>query len=247
MEASSLRRRGGRGWASGLLSSRRSTTLIAVGAAVLAGIVLFAFVQKYRKHAGAATTSPVLISTAFIPRGASADVIASSGMLQRTTVTSSQLKTDAITDPATLHGETAVTNVYPGEQLTAQDFSAGNVSITSDLTGTDRAVAVPIDAAHGLVGFVRAGDRVDVLGSFTGSGAARSGAVTPLAENVLVLNAPSGGSGIGSGSNSDVVLRVSDRVALTLAYAADNGKVWITLRPPVEAKQSVAGPAGSAH
>jgi Flp pilus assembly protein CpaB len=249
MEASSVGKIGGKS-PRDLFSSRRGTTLIAVGAAVLAGILLFAFVQSYRNsvNSTAASTS-VFVASSYIPRGASASLIASGQLLQRTTVKSNAVKAGAITDPSVLHGEVAATDIYPGQQLTAADFTvAGGTTIASDLTGTDRAIAVPVDSAHGLVGFVRAGDRIDVYSSFAGTGA--RGAVTPLAQNVLVLSAPGGGgAGVvgGGGAGGNIVLRVSTKIAQQLAYIADNGKVWITLRPPVGAVNSAGSSAPVAH
>jgi Flp pilus assembly protein CpaB len=59
--------------------------------------------------------------------------------------------------------------------------------------------------------------------------------------DVLVLSAPSSAkkSGLGAGNaNSDqnVVLRVDARHMGELAYAADNGKVWLALRPTTGAQ-----------
>jgi hypothetical protein len=54
-----------------------------------------------------------------------------------------------------------------------------------------------------------------------------------------VLNAPdSSGGGVGGGDNTNITLRVSDRDAANLAFTADNGKVWIVLRPPAGAHDS---------
>jgi Flp pilus assembly protein CpaB len=240
MEASSVGKIGGKS-PRDMFSSRRGTTFIAVGAAVLAGILLFAFVQSYRSSVNStATSTSVLVASAYIPRGASASLIASGQLLQRTSVKSNAVRAGAITDPSVLHGQVAATDIYPGQQLTAADFTAaGGTTIASDLTGTDRAIAVPVDAAHGLVGFVKAGDRVDVFSSFAGTGA--RGAVTPLAQNVLVLSAGGAGGGGavgGSSTGGNIVLRVSAKVAQEVAFVADNGKVWITLRPPVGAINS---------
>ena len=240
MEASSARRKIGGNPLGDMFSSRRGALTLAIGAAVIAGILLYAFVQQYRKNATAtASNTPVFVATGFIPRGTPADVIASNGLFQRTAVKASQVLVGAIADPSVLHGEVATTAIYAGQQLTAADFTHANVTIASELTGSDRAIAIPVDSAHGLIGFVQAGDYVDVLSSFAGSGG--RGAVVPLVQNVLVLSAPGGGGGGGisggGGSGGNIVLRVSVKTALALAFAADNGKIWITLRPPVGALQ----------
>src|SRR5207245_11256526 len=163
-------------------------------------------------------------------------------LLQQTTLRGSQIHAGAITDPSVLHGQVATTNIYPGQQITAADFTTAS-GISSELTGPTRAVSVPVDAAHGLVGFVHTGDHVDVLASYTGGSATSRGSVNSLLQDVLVLNAPTGSGGVGSSSNSDVVLRVSSHDAPSIDYAADNGKVWIVLRPPLGATGSASAGA----
>jgi Flp pilus assembly protein CpaB len=61
-----------------------------------------------------------------------------------------------------------------------------------------------------------------------------------LASNVLVLAAPtaasSGGLATNTDNNANAVLRVSTQNAATFAYAADNGTLYLVLRPQVGAK-----------
>lgn len=240
MEAATPSNKIGRNSPGDILSTRGGAMAVATVAAIIAGILLFAFVQRYRTNQNASSaTTAVFVARSLIPQGSSADLIASEQLLQRTTLRGSQVQAGAIADPSVLHGEVAATNIYPGQQITAADFTTGG-TIASELTATQRAVAVPVDSAHGLVGFVHAGDYVDVLASYAGSGASR-GSVTTLLQDVLVLSAPSAsGGGLGGTSNSNIVLRVSDQDAVGLAYAADNGKVWVVLRPPLGASQSTS-------
>jgi Flp pilus assembly protein CpaB len=58
---------------------------------------------------------------------------------------------------------------------------------------------------------------------------------------VLVLSAPAGGSEAGGGQSASVVVRVTDEKAAELAYTADNGKLWLALRPQVGARDSDVG------
>jgi Flp pilus assembly protein CpaB len=245
MEASSNKI--GRNSPGDLLSTRGGAVAVAAGAAILAGVLLFVFVQRYKDNASSsAAPTTVFVARSLIPQGSSADLIASQQLIQRSSLRGSQVKEGAIVDPAVLHGEVAAVNIYPGQQITAADFTRA-VTVASNLTTTQRAIAIPVDSAHGLSGFVHAGDYVDVYGSYNGAGASSNHSVNTLLQNVLVLSAPSGASGgLGGGNNnSNIVLRVTDTAAPGLAYAADNGRVWIVLRPPVAASQSQSGPSGS--
>jgi pilus assembly protein CpaB len=243
MEASSMRKIGGR-TPKDFFSSRGGTIAVAAGAAVLAGILLFLFVQRYRSSVNSsATSTPVFVATSYIPRGTSASLIASGKLMQRAMVKQDQVRPSAIADPSTVHGEVTATDIYPGQQLTAAEFTAAGVTIASQLTGGDRAIAIPVDSSHGLVGYVQPGDHVDVLASFGASNA--HAAVNVVAQNVLVLSAPTGGGGGGlgggGGGNGNLVLRVDEKTAQILAFDADNGRVWITLRPPVGAISGIQG------
>ncbi len=240
MEATSTSNKIGRNSPGDILSTRGGAMAVAAVAAIIAGILLFVFVQRYRSNTNASSaTTAVFVAHSFIPQGSSADVIASQQLLQRTTLRGSQVQAGAIADPAVLHGEVAAMNIYPGQQITAADFTP-SLTIASQLTATQRAVAVPVDPAHGLTGFVHAGEYVDVLASYSGAAGSARGTVSTLLQDVLVLSAPGpAGGGLGSSSSSsNIVLRVPEHDATNLAYAADNGKVWIVLRPPLGATQS---------
>ncbi len=221
------------------LSSPRGSRFMAIAAAVLAGILIFAFVSSRKQvAAGPAGPARVLVAKALIPAGSSGAVVAGQQLVVPTTFNGGQVKPGAIADPAILRGQVATTDIYPGQQITASDFKASKGGITSDLTGAERAVAVPVDAVHGLLGNIAAGDRVDVLVGFAASG---PGATRPvlrtLMRNVLVLSAGAtgGGGASNAGGATSVVLRVTQPAQL--AFAADNGRIWLVLRPPVGAQQ----------
>ncbi|MGO9823028.1 MAG: Flp pilus assembly protein CpaB [Solirubrobacteraceae bacterium] len=220
-----------------MFSTRRGAITTAVVAALLAAVLLFAFVQSYQKGSSAtAVNTPVFVASGYIPKGTPVSVIGSAQLLSRTTVPASKAVVGAITDPSVISGEVAASNIYPGQQLAASDFTAANVTVASLLTGNQRAIAIPLDSAHGLVGVVQTGDRVDVL--VDGASATSTKGVVTLDQNILVLAAPSsgGGGGIAGGGSSsgNIILRVTNAQAPALAYAADNQKVWITLRPALD-------------
>jgi Flp pilus assembly protein CpaB len=77
-----------------------------------------------------------------------------------------------------------------------------------------------------MIGQITAGDHVDIFIGFSVQGAGGTQPVIKLLmADVLVLKAPySGGSGL-------VTLRAPEHRAAQLAYAADNGQLWMVLRP----------------
>jgi len=240
--SSSVKHGGGRSL-KGMASSREGSLVLAIVAALLAGGLLLAFVNGYRDDVNkdSAATS-VFVARSLIPRGTSADIIAAESRLQRTSVRGDDVRSGAITDPTAIEGKVTTTDIAPGQQITAADFARTDNGVLSKISGVDRAVAVPVDSTHGNLGQIRAGDRVDVLvgiGGGGGAGRASQPTLRTLMQNVMVLKAPGsgGGGGVGGGA-SNVVLRVSDRSAVDLAFAADNGKIWLILRPPAGSRQS---------
>jgi Flp pilus assembly protein CpaB len=229
-----------------LLATRGGTAAVAGAAALMAFLVFLLFMNQYRSSVDDSSEPVgVLIAKSLIPKGMSGDLVGTQELFQPTTAPKSQVKDGALTDPATLKGRVALEDIYPGQQLTTGDFSSTTTdALATKITGDQRAVSVPLDAAHGLIGHVRAGDRVDVLGGFNvvrvdrrGVPIQQGGAARPvvklLMENILVLEVPADtGGGLGGGSNSaNVVLRLSAEQAAQLAFASDNGKIWFSLRP----------------
>ncbi len=230
-----------------ILSTRRGTIGVASLAAVAALAVLLVFMNNYRQSVPSATTVKALVAGRVIEKGTPGDVVAGSNLFDVQSVREDQLVGGAFTDPGALRGQVATTDIYKGQQLTSADFAPGADPITSELAGTDRAISVPLDAAHGNIGNIHAGSRVDVLGGLNAeiSGGTARPILDVLARDVLVLAAPDkpASTGVGSSSTTNQVeLRVSDVEASRIALASDQGKVWLTVRPPTIAKNTPTKP-----
>lgn len=233
MEVTQRRAAGGdwQGWS----STRRGTlTIAAIATLVAAGILIFAF-NRYRNSVNLSSKPVnVLVATQLIEQGTSGDTVGVGHLFRTTKLLPKQMSTGAFVDPASLRGRVAATDIYPGQQLSAADFTTGG-SIISQLAPSQRAVAVPLDSAHGLLGDISAGNHVDVYVSFAGHGATGTPFLRLLAPNVTVLKAgqaPSGGLGGSIGNQtSNVVLELNIHQAAELAFVGDNGKIWLTLRP----------------
>ena len=226
-----------------VLATRRGMLGLAAIVAMLGAGAILVFLQQYRDSV-ADETRPVtvLVAKGPIGKGTAGEVVAGDILFQASQVPESDAKDGAFTDPGSLRGRVATKDVFPGEQLTADAFVVGSGSVESRIRKNDRAISVSVDAAHGLVDSVNAGDRVDVLAGLVvqSSGGQPRPVVRTLVQDVLVLDAPgkTDGATVGSAQTEEVVLRVSDRQALAVAFAADNGKVWVILRPPSNAEQS---------
>src|SRR5689334_23886680 len=110
-----------------LLTTRRGTIILGIGAAVLAAIVLLVYLNQYRNSvdSGAPPVS-VLVAKSLIQKGTPGDVVGTAGMYHVSSIPRNQVKTGAYVDPKTLTGTLAAEDIYPGQQLTTADFVAGN-------------------------------------------------------------------------------------------------------------------------
>ena len=209
--------------------SRGWTLALGIGAAALAAILLIAYLVQYRSSVNDSTApTPVLVAKNLIPKGTSGTVIAEKQLFQAATLSKDDLKVGAISDPAYLNGRVAVGDIFPGQQITTADLSVGLTdAVPTQLSGKQRAVAIPMTGNRGLAGYVSSGDRVDVYYE-TGSNAGTI--LGLLAPNVLVLRAGSGAA--------PAIIKADAALAQTLALATDSGTLWFLLRPAGDAKEA---------
>jgi Flp pilus assembly protein CpaB len=201
-----------------LFTTRQGTVLLGVIAAVVAGIALIVYLHNYRNSVnGKNVALQVLVAKQLIQKGTSGDIVGSTSLYETTSIPKSQLKAGAITDPSSLAGTVATTDIYPNQQLTASDFTpAAADSATQQLARSQRAVVLPLDTAQAVGGQLVPGDHVDVWVAFNGVNRL-------LYQNVYIL-------GIDGGN---VTFRANAVQAGELIYASQNGSIWLALRPTV--------------
>ena len=200
-----------------MLKTRNGTIAVGVGALVLATILLLVYLSHYRSSVNSSSgPATVLVAKRFIAKGTTSAALAKSGLFQVTAIPKGELKEGAVSDPAVLQGEVAVNDVYPGQQLTIADFGVTTTSgaLSAELSGSWRAIAISLDATHGIIPQAQTGDRVDIYAQSNGA----MGLVVP---NVLVLQAPNQtASGVAEAPTSgNYIFRVPTGDAARLAYA----------------------------
>jgi Flp pilus assembly protein CpaB len=223
---------------SGKMSSRGWAIALGIGAVVLAAILLVVYLDRYRDRVGGQNApTQVLVANKTIPRGTPGTVIAGQSMYVATTLPSKDVEIGAIADPQYLVGRAAAADILPGQQFTAVDFAASDTAaVSSQLTGTQRALSMSIDAVHGSLSQVRSGDVIDVY-------IAVAGLVKLWRPGVKVLAVP--GTPGPSGTNN-MILRVDMKDVADWAYAIDNASLWFAIRPVVGGKQTKKDTANAA-
>lgn len=209
-----------------LTSSRGIGVALGIGAAVLAGILLLVYLQQYRSSvSGDSAPTSVIVAKALIPQGTSGTIIGAKALYQTTTLPKQEVKAGAVADPAFINGRVAVSDILPGQQLTAADFTeASTTSVNTKITGPQRGVSVPVDAIRMSTTQVFVGDKIDLY-------VAVGGEVKLFEPSVKVLAVPDQGAAGGS-----YILRVNTGVVPNLMVAADSGTLWAAIRPQAGAK-----------
>ena len=234
-------------------SSRRGTLALGVMAALIAAALLLVYIAQYRNGVNSSSsTATVLVANRLIPQNSSGDVVASEKWFTIVQKPKSEVLSGAISDPSSIRGLVATHDIFPDQQLTANDFkTAPTDAVSYNLTGDERAIAIPLDSAHGLTPFIQAGDHVDILGGFDvipigtngapiNSGGQARPVLKAIAQNVKVLDVPSSDSSATSRRNDtgNVVVQVTEQQAWDIDFATKNGTVFLAARGQTGATSS---------
>jgi pilus assembly protein CpaB len=191
----------------------------------------------------------VLVATRDIPAGTPGED--ASGGMRLQEVLASDRAPGALTATGGLAGKVAAQTIYAGEQVVAATFQPPTTQAPSlQLARTERAVRVNCDKASCVLGQVKAGDHVDVFGTFKVKDPLGSEAQVTrlLLADVRVLEVPADDKkkGLSSGApnqQEQVMLAVDQKTAAKLAYVEgigtndSGGQLWLALRPPDAAAQ----------
>ena len=217
-----------------LSTSRGGAVALGIGAAVLAGILLLIYLDRYRNSVqGENKDVSVLVAKRLILQGTSGTVIGGKDMYQGAQVARKDIKVGAIADPSYLTGRVATNDILPGQQLTTADFSADTTNaVNTRITGNQRALSVNVDNVHGSLSQLKSGDHIDIYIGLGAVGSNGQAIVKLFRPNVLVMEVPSADSG-------NLILRINNsKDAADFAYVNDHTQLWFVLRPAAGAKQT---------
>jgi pilus assembly protein CpaB len=222
-----------------------TATVLAIAAAALVLVYLANHDSSLRSSDGKVT---VLVATRTIQQFTPGNQVVDGEMYRESTVARDALADGAITDPGVLKGLVARNDVYPGEQLTTNQFQRSDTTnVAVKLQPDQRAVGFPVDPASGLIGQLQAGDHVDVIATFDVLPIGKNGLpltggqaiplTRTIVSNALVLTAPqpsSGGPG-GSGDSAhgpSLTLAIDTADVNRIMFSQQKGAIWFVLRPP---------------
>jgi pilus assembly protein CpaB len=228
-----------------LFQTRSGAIAVAAVLALLAAGAVLLYASRYRDNVQRSSGDvKVLVATRTIPQFTPGSQVADAHMFRVQTVSADATADGAISNPDTLKGLVARNDIYPGEQLTTNQFQRSTTtSVAVKLKPDQRAMAFPVDPSSGLVGEVQAGDHVDVVATFDvipvgPNGLPITGAqAIPLTKTIvndaLVLQAPVAPvTGAASNGSTKLTLALSVDEVPRVVFAQEKGNIWFELRPP---------------
>ncbi len=217
---------------------------IIIGLAAAAGIYLFLENTRKTYQVNSDFVS-VVIARQRIP----AKTQITAQMIEIKDIPAISLNYLAVVDTKEVLGKTTKSEILPGEQVLRERLATDRSSsdgLAFQIPPGKRAVSVAVDEVSGVAGLVRAGDRVDVLGTFDLQGAAgqeKTSATSVLIQNVDVLSIDQSASQDAlssqdskktSNSAHTITLSVTPEQAEPLVLCSEKGTIRLALRPAAD-------------
>jgi len=229
------------------MTYRVKNITIAVALALVAALLTSFYVTNYQRNVRKDETNvPVWVATRDIPAGTSGADAGRKSMLEKSEVVRRNVVPGAISEPDQVADLVTTQPIFAGEQVTTRRFSTQSQrGIKAQLTGVQRAIAIPGDEHQLLAGTLRSGDKVDVVATFGVGGASGAMPVTRIVlRDIEVLRAPAGVAGDSSkisaqDGNFAAMLKVTDTQVQKLHWVFTAATKWhLELRPGTEAADS---------
>ncbi len=223
--------------------TRKTSLIIAVVCGLGAAILSAVYLLSLPKPAAVEPTVkmvPVVVATVDIPRHA----LISSDMVGLSQVAETEKPSGALSNLGDAITHLTVEPVVAGQPILASQIERRvGASLAYQVPPKMRAVTVAIDPVSGVAGFLKAGDRVDILATFDVEAEAITKTVLQdvqllaIDERTAIDGVPSEGEEEGEAkpkaqASTTATVAVTPTQAQRLVLAASKGKILLTLRGP---------------
>jgi len=248
--------------------------IIIISAVILAGIAVFLigiYLNQERQAIQMQTKTElsrmremqatVLVATKDMPKGTTIESV----MFETKVIPKEYLQPQAVSYAERIIGMLTLVPISKGEQITLSKLASAKQATTTSLAMATpvgkRAISISVDNASSLMGMIRPGDYVDVIGLIpvpvqTAEGKqATQAAVMSLFQNVLVLAV---GRDLATPSTADrryskeaetvsssplFTLALLPQEASLIAFVQEQGKIRLVLRSPADSRIEPVQPA----
>jgi Flp pilus assembly protein CpaB len=225
------------------MTYRVRNIVIAVGLALLAGLLSIFYVSNYKANVQhQEKTVTVYVAKNDIPVGTTGADIVRRHLLATSEIATKSVVPGAISDQAQVANLVTTEPILAKEQVTLRRFAnRAELGPRAQLHGTLRALAIEGDQAQLLNGVLKPGDHVDLVASFSAAGKGDGAIARDVVRNLLVLQTnESGGGKLSAGGGASVLLAASEqRQIQKVWWTMKNADGWsLQLRPVANATDS---------
>ena len=243
-------------------SPERANRLILIGGvalAALAAILVFAGLSNFGGGGDGASGFGSTVNVVVAGSDIKAGTKITAEMLDIDTVPSAAAIEGATTDKSAVVGLTTLYPLQKNDQLSAAKLgqTEKDLGFTGVIPAGMRAVAIPVSEMTSVGGLIVAGDRVDITAVYSKTGANGEAQASTLLQSVLVLSVgqtaakpvarlDANGTPLAADSQiaappdntsakptaKTLTVAVAPQDVAVLALAQDQGKIYLSLRPP---------------
>lgn len=221
-----------------------SIVALALVLAATATMAMFLYLRGIQSNAGQEENQiSVVVAMQDIPAQTNLDDVLSGGGLSVTSVPESIVVDGALRDLSSLEGQTTVSPVLEGEQISTARLE-GSKALPGGVLGIPKghvALSVPLMVSEVVAGAVEPGDHVTIYGSFNEP---QPGVTVTLAADAQVLDIvgepPVQEAGAVTTTTKlstvelNVALALKPNESQKLVFGQEKGTVWMALIPPGE-------------
>lgn len=227
----------------------RNLLIVATILGIITACTLFYYLNTLDTAEPTEPKAEVVIAATTIP----AHTRISAGMLELASVPAGTVHPEAVRNQENLVGGVSRAEIVRGEQvLNSRVFTEDSrAAFSYRIPENMRAIAIPVNEVTGVAGYISAGDRVDVLVTYTGDEVNEGETATyTVFQNIRVLATGEFHQEMEDAESvlvSTVTLAVTPEQAEVLAYFYLNGSFHLTLRFPADEAVAVLQDYGAAN
>jgi len=225
-----------------MLKGSRKYWVIAIICGLVASFLSYCYLQDLKSRYSPDDLVPVVVAKITISK----DTQINSEQLKVENLPSKFVHPDALHNVEDVTGRIATNRIIAGEEILGPKLlssadKAGRLSYT--IPSSKRAVSIPVNEISGVSGFIKVGDRVDIMATIDIPTVSPQGVEKPTSYSILTLQDievlavgenPEILDKKNPGGGKTLTLAVSLQEAQPLVLASERGNLRVLLRSPVD-------------
>ena len=231
-----------------MFKGSRKYWVIAIICGLVASFLSYRYLQDIKSHYAPDDLVPVVIAKVTINK----DTPIKAEQLKVENLPGQYVHPNAMHNMKDVVDKIATTNIISGEEILESKLvssvdKANRLAYT--ISGSKRAVSIPVNEISGVAGFIKVGDRIDIMATLDIPGATAADKPIPYTfltvQNIEVLaigENPDSSDKKNPGGAKTLTLAVSLQEAQPLILASERGNLRVLLRSPVDQSRTNLAP-----